>query len=194
MCSDCYQIFDQEFPCDVCPVYKCTGQLVDIDDEIGNLISLLNLELQKYEIPIRTTFSCCGHLKKSFQPYIGFKIFAFNTEEAKAISEIFIDNCLDDLVQDLNNKICSSEEIPWSHKYESSFSILPDGFNEEEFAKYRVFVNGFNLKGECYDLPDIQRLKILNRVQFIFKGFLVNLVEKTKDLPDMLKNYHANED
>lgn len=84
MCTNCYELFETNLT--QCPLWECSGDLVDIDEQIGVEISAINKIFRKLHVPLKTAYCCSSHANRavfdptfinqhrynSYQPYVMF--------------------------------------------------------------------------------------------------------------------------
>lgn len=93
MCDCCYELFDTYL--EYCPIWGCTGTLVDIDEQICVEISAINRIFKKLNVPLKTVYCCASHPNRAvvdptfvdrmhyvqYQPYVMFVLPSFISEK-----------------------------------------------------------------------------------------------------------------
>lgn len=113
ICSRCFEIYRDTLNTKICPKRKCSGTVIDIDEQITPSIILLNKSGYK------TTHSCSGHwYEDNPMPYIKFKCDTIEQAE-------FYKNFFSDVLS------------PWYIDQSTKDRFLPP-YNTDEFASKQI--------------------------------------------------------
>lgn len=185
MCNECFELFDDSFFKDQCPIFHCDGELVPVDSEIGWLIAEINKKLSAADLPIQTIFCCSGHYPNDHHAYIGFGLDEcyFDTEE-KAISyiKLFIEHFLKTPVDKLNELLSKSPYFTIDTPYKAKCDVLEEKLKQLhiDFKHiYRVFVGEFSPKYDNEQMKKsiLHQCRVVSYIQNAFKEFLIDLIE-----------------
>lgn len=188
MCNECYELFDDDLSSKDCPIYKCEGDLVSVDNEIAEIISEMNREFSRYQFPIRTLYTCAGHLREmEFTPYIGFELIVADEKMGMDVADFFSINLFDQYVKSLNEELSKNGGIYFIQPYMIEYSVLPE-VNSVSFAnapKYRLFISS----GKIHFLVDdkFEKMKYYCELQLMFKKFLINIMQSIKNVDNVIK-------
>lgn len=178
MCDCCYELFDSEYvQGEYCPKRHCGGNLVDVDDEIAFLVTQININLEQNDLPLRTLYSCSGHLPTDV-PYLVFLILDYN--DHKDIIYDYFSKKFQPLVDSLNKKIMSLSGL----ETENNYNIKKFSDEDEDGTKYYKLVIGGMFLTNVKKMKKIDLYRLVIDIQYQFKLFLLELI---KCIPDLTK-------
>lgn len=188
MCEYCYELFDVHL--EHCPIWGCTGKLVDIDEQICVEISAINRIFKKLKVPLKTTFSCASHPNRavfdptfidrmyyiSYQPYVMFVLPPFVSEK--------------EYVKIFENITCSLNTIVTDkHRYEHPeihLTVEKNEFKEfdTELSYSRIIIRSQVCKfddeiGKDISCEELEENRIV--ASQLFVTFLRTVINKASD-------------
>lgn len=188
MCDYCYELFDTYL--EHCPIWGCTGTLVDIDEQICVEISAINRIFKKLNVPLKTAYCCASHPNRavvdptfvnrgcytSHQPYVMFVLPPFVSE--KEYVKIFRK-----IVHSLNNIVVDKRR--YEHP-EVRLTIEKNRFKEfnTELSYSRIVIRSQVCKfddelGKDISYEELEENRIVASQLFI--TFLRTVINKASD-------------
>lgn len=142
-CRKCYSLFDDKVSLiGKCPVYRCYGHLVKIDEQFGPLVKAFN------EFGLTTRFSCSGHVylkRKNSKPSLMFDMSLMNFQLIPIIYECDLTY---EIASDQNLFIINSKDF----NYKKFYDLLDRILNEFKISKFVLYDGG---KDTFTDIKDI---------------------------------------